>query len=163
MSEKKQENTHSTFVEMINSLALNEDTQKNALDFAEYLKANGMISGGEHGRVSYKGECLCYIHLDGEEQMPGPWTIWTDGDYISEPEGFPVDEGMKEIAWANVNPCGDCGGSCSPGKTTVIFGREFDNVCGAVMAFNNPDARVLTCVKRIMDMRKYVIDNMETA
>jgi hypothetical protein len=71
---------------------------------------------------------------------------------------------MKEIAWANVVRCGNCDDAdCNPGKTEMIFGKEFANVCrGAdnlAMIFSNPDAEALECAKKMVAMRKYVIDN----
>ena len=111
---------------------------------------NGMtpccVAAGEHGEVSLNGKTVCYLHIDGTENMPGPWTIWTEGDYSD----FPLDENMKEIAWANVSICGKCGGDCAPGSRKTILGKDFDNVCYAVMAFNNPDAKTLECVKKLL-------------
>jgi len=132
---------------------LSGDVLKNALDFVEYLKANGMVAGGEHGAVNYQGKPVCYMHLDDTTERPGPWTIWTEGDYSSEHKDVPIDENMKKIAWANVNTCASCGCDCSPGKRKVIFGKEFDNVCGAVMAFYMPNAETLECVKKLLEMR----------
>jgi len=135
---------------IIKKANLSGDTLKNALDFAVYLKENGMIAGGDHGEVSHQSKCVCYMHLDGAAEAPGPWTIWTEGDYSGEHE----DERMKEIAWAHVNFCGSCGGDCKPGMRKIIFGREFNNVCHAVMAFRDPDAEALECIKKLLEMRK---------
>jgi hypothetical protein len=140
-------------IENIINDALTGDAQKNALDFAEFLAANEMIAGGEHGEVSCKGKSVCYMHIDGAAEEPGPWTIWTEGDYSGEIEDVPMDERIKKIAWANVNICASCGGDCSPGQRKMIFGKEFDNVCNAAMAFNNPDAATLECVKKLLIMR----------
>ena len=147
------ENRTKTFEETITDL-LKGDTQKNALDFAAFLKANDMIPGGEHGQVTYKDKAVAYIHIDGEAEMPGPWTIWPEGDFSSVPAGFDFDESMIKIAWANVNVCGKCGGDCAPGSRKTIFGKDFDNICGAVLAFNNPDANTLVCVKKLLEMQK---------
>ncbi|MCL2500025.1 MAG: hypothetical protein FWE90_06765 [Defluviitaleaceae bacterium] len=92
------------------------------------------------------------MHLDGGEEEPSPWTIWSDGDYSSS--SIPMDEGMKEIAWAHINTCASCGGGCAPGQTKVIFGKSFDGVCNADMAFYRPDSEVLECVKKLLLMRK---------
>ena len=142
---------------LIDNAGLTGDTLQNALDFAAFLKANEMIAGGPHGEINYRGECLCYMHLDGAAQAPGPWTIWTEGDYSSECADVPMGEAMKQIAWAHVNPCASCGGSCSPGTRKTVFGKEFDNVCSATMAFYIPDAEALECVKKLLLMRKHAI------
>jgi len=141
--------------QMINE-ALSDDILKNALDFTEFLEKNEMkVNGSE---ISYKGKAACYMHLDGAKDYPSPWTIWTEGDYSSEYEAVPINEQMKNIAWANVNKCGDCGTKCKPGNHKVIFGKEFDNVCSADMAFYKPDAQTLECVKKLLEMRKYEIE-----
>ena len=138
------------FEDVINE-ALNGDLQKNALDFVKYLRDNEMTVAG--AKVSYKGNAMCYMHLDGEDEEPGPWTIWSEGDYSGESTDFPIDERMKEIAWEHVNICGSCG-SCKPGKRKTIFGKEFDNVCNADIAFYKPNAEELECVIKLLDMRK---------
>ena len=134
------------------------DTLENALDFLAFLRANEMNAGGEHGSVSYKGECVAYMHLDDSEQMPGPWTIWTEGDYSRERADVPMSGQMKQIAWNHVNFCTSCGCGSQPGQRKTILGREFEHVCNADMAFYLPDAQALACVKQLLTMRKNLID-----
>ncbi|MCL2593472.1 MAG: hypothetical protein FWD82_08935 [Defluviitaleaceae bacterium] len=127
-------------------------SNQSVLDFKKYLEENEMtINGAE---VSYKGKVMCYMHIGEGTEMPDPFTIWTDGDYSRELDNFKISDEMKEIAWANVNTCGSCGGNCSPGKLKTIFGKEFNNVCSADMAFYMPDAKSLECVKKLLEMRK---------
>lgn len=133
---------------------LNGDTLKNALIFAEFLEANDMTAREAYGEITYKGKSVCYMYLDKTQQMPGPWTIWTEGDYSRERVDVPIDSRTKEIAWANVNICANCGCGSQPGKRKTIFGREFDNVCNAGMAFYVPDAETIECVKKLLEMRK---------
>jgi len=140
------------------------DTLKNSLYFAKFLRVNEMIYGGEC-EIHYKSKLACYINTPNEEERT--WGIWTVGDYSNEYEGFPIDECTKEIAWENVVFCGNCDGvDCDPGKTEVIFGKEFANVCNGTdslaMRFVNPDAEAMVCVKKMVNMRKYVIDNYTT-
>ena len=135
---------------------LSGDTLKNALDFADFLEANEMVVDG--GAIKYKGSDVCYMHLDGGEDYPSPWTIWTAGNYSSEYDGFRVSEGIKEIAWENINTCGNCGAGCSPGSSKMIFGKEFDNVCSADMDFYKPSGETLDCLKKLLEMRKYEIE-----
>jgi len=132
---------------------LTGDTRKNALDFAAFLRANDMAAGGEHGEVTCKGKTIAYIHMGGEPEMPGPWTIWPEGDFSHVPEGFAFDEAMKKTAWVNVNPCGNCGGGCAPGSRKTVFGKEFDKLCGSALAFHDPDADTMECVKQLLSMR----------
>jgi len=158
MPEKNDKYMRSDFEGFVKAV-LNGDTLNTALDFAAFLRANDMTAGGEHGEISYMGKCLCYMHLDGIEQAPGPWTIWTEGDYSKEHEDVPMDERMKGIAWAHVNHCASCGGSCSPGMHKVIFGKVFENVCSADMAFHTPDTEAMECIKKLLEKRKIVLSN----
>ncbi len=137
------------------------DTLKNALDFAEFLRANEMVYNGDY-EIHYKSKLACYIDTPNDKSHM--WRVWTVGDYSNEYEGFPIDERTKEIAWANVVYCGNCDDvDCDPGKTEIIFGKEFVNVCrGAdnlAMRYKNPNAETLECMKKMVDMRKYVVDN----
>jgi len=140
---------------------LNGDVLKNALNFVDFLSANEIIQVGQH-EMYYKDECVCYMDTRNESHS---WIVWTEGDYSNEHKGFPIDERTKKIAWANVMKCGNCDGvDCSPGKTKIILGKEFENICNAdnvkmAFMFINPDAETLECVKELVIMRKYVIDN----
>jgi hypothetical protein len=40
----------------------------------------------------------------------------------------------------------------------TIFGKDFENVCGAILAFTNPDFETLKCVKKLMEMRKHALN-----
>ena len=138
------------------------DSLRNALDFAEYIKANGMTYDGEY-EIHYNGKLACYINTPSDESQM--WSIWTVGDYSKAYEEYPIDERAKAIAWANVVHCGNCDGTdCDPGKTETIFGKEFANVCrGAdsiAMRFINPDAEALECAKIMVGMRKFLLDGV---
>ena len=122
----------------------------NALDLMSFLNENNMTFADS--AVNYQDKVMCYMHIDNSSEEPGPWTIWTEGDYSND--DTTIDEDMKEVAWSSVNVCGSCGGDCSPGKTKIIFGKSFNNVCNAVMAFYCPDANTLKCVKQLLLMRK---------
>jgi len=132
--------------------SLSGDTQKNALDFTTFLESNNFtINGAE---VSYNGNVICYMHLDDGDNYPSPWTIWTEGDYSKENKNVPIDDNIKDIAWEHINYCGACGGVCNPGTQKIIFGKTFDNVCSADMAFYKPDSEALECLKKLLLMRK---------
>ena len=139
---------------------LSGDDLKNALGFAKFLNANEMVYDGEY-EIHYKDELVCYIDIPNK---PNWWTVWTVGDYSSECEGFPIDERMKEIAQSNVKKCRNCDDvDCDPGKTELIFGKEFTNVCNGTnnlaMRFVNPNAEAVECAKKMVEMTKYGIDN----
>jgi len=135
---------------------LNGSAQENALDFAAFLDSKGISLESLNDtmwRAGLGDECICYMHIDGAANMPGPWTVWPDGSYDSVPNCSTIDERTKDLAWAHVNICGSCGGACSPGMQKVIFGKQFDNVCNSVMAFCNPDAEGLKCLKELIEWK----------
>ena len=156
MSEKNIENLYAKIENSFNEI-LSGDELKNALDFVQYLKENDLIFN--EGAISYKDKAVCYMHLDSGKQYPSPWTIWTVGDYSSEHKNVPLTEHVKEIAWEHINTCDDCGAGCSPGTRKSIFGKEFNNVCSADMAFYVPNTQTLECIKKLLEMRKYTILN----
>ena len=131
---------------------LTGDLQTTALNFASFLSENNLTF--KDGAVRHQDKVICYMHLDNGEEMPSPWTIWTEGDYSSEPASAPLTQHTKETAQANVNICASCGGSCNPGQQKVIFGKTFENVCSADMAFYRPSAETLECIKHLLLMRK---------
>ena len=107
------------------------------------------FAANENGEVTRNGKVIAYTHTHD----CGTWTIWPQGDFSTAPTGF--DPAMVEIAWVNVNVCGDCGSGCVPGSRQTVFGKEFDNLCaGAVLAFSNPDAEALECVKKLLEGAK---------
>ncbi len=157
--------------EVINTV-LKGDAQQNALDFVAYLRDSEIpIEESEsYWEIRYMDECVCFIWINGSDDLPGPWTIWSAqipgtwaawGDY--EYIDFPLDERIKETAWKNVNVCGNCG-DCSNvgGIRKTVLGKEFDNLCNSTMAFTNPDAEALKCAKKMVEIRKNdILKNMQ--
>ena len=145
---------------------LKEETQKAAFHFIDFLRDNEVpIEESEnYWEVKYNGQILCYIFINGLDDLPGPWTIWSDqvpgtwaawpcethsGEYVD----FPIDEHIRETAWKNVNYCGSCGGKCSPGRNKIILGKEFEKVCNSAMSFTNPNMEALECAKKMVEIR----------
>jgi hypothetical protein len=144
---------------------LTGDAQKSALEFASYLRASEMQF--EKGRgywedklywmIKYKDEYVCFILINGSEDKNEPegLTIWSDDSGSNWFEDFPLDEHMKEVAWKNVDICGNCGGCGNPGgKRKTIFGKEFNNVCRTTLRFTNPDVEALEFLKKMVEIRK---------
>jgi hypothetical protein len=149
MAEKRR-----TMDELIIEAKLSGDTLNNATDFAKFLNDESILPDGKHGAITYNDKVICYMHVDGNKELPGPWTVWSDGDYSEDLFNYPLDEAEKEIIWANVNICGNCGAKCAPGSRKKIFGKQFDNLCGAVLAFNDPKGKTLECLKKILKSKK---------
>jgi len=132
---------------------LSGDTQKNALDFAAFLKANDIIVDENHSKVIFNGKTLAYIYMDGNAEMPGPWSVWPEGDFDAATEDYDFDEPMKKVAWEHINLCGKCGQPCAPGKNRTLFEKEFEGVCGSVMVFTDPGGDDLICLQKLLLMK----------
>ena len=128
-------------------------TQKRALEFANFLNTNGMELDENHSMIIHQGKTLAYIHMDGNAEMPGPWSVWPEGDFSTVPQDYDFDENMKEIAWEHINYCANCGGNCAPGYTKTVFGKEFEGVCGSVTVFTDPDEKAMKCLEKLLLMK----------
>jgi len=93
------------------NITLKGDSQKNALDVVAYLNTSNMIVGENHSEVSYNNVNICYLHIDGSDQVPGPWMIWSDDSAIYEHGDSALNEQTKNVALAHANVCASCGGS----------------------------------------------------
>lgn len=151
---------HEKEIEGYISETLTGTTQKSALEFASHLRVNEMeFERCQNGYwqdklywfVKYKTEYVCFILINGYKEKE--WTIWSDDSSSNCFEDFPLDENLKEIAWENVDLCGNCG-SCSGGTYKKIIGKEFDNVCGTTFRFANPNVLALEFIKKMVVIRK---------
>ncbi len=146
---------------------LKNGSKENALEFTAYLrdKEIALDESENYWEVAYKGKTLCSLWISGSDDIPGPWTIWSaqepdswaywsDNNDDSKSVYANVDEHTKEIAWANVNVCGNCGGCESPGgRRKTVLGKDFENLCNSTMQFVNPETDALTCAKKMIDIR----------
>jgi len=73
-------------------------------------------------------------------------------------EDAPIDERMKEIAWRHVD-FGHCGSDRNTAGRKIIFGKEFEPVCGSTFRFNNPSGEALECSEKMAKLRKKDILN----
>jgi len=145
---------------------LSLDDQKTALDFVDYLKNNEMEFSKDNGYwkdkiyyiIKYNTECICFIAIKDPDEKDNNWTVWShDMDSIYT-EDYPIEKGLKEIAWKHINGCGNCG-SCGDGRHKVIFGKEFDKVCGCIFRIDNPNSEDLQFMKMMVQIRKNEILN----
>jgi hypothetical protein len=143
---------------------LTGDAQKNALDFAAFLRARDMPpvrfksnywKDKCYWAVKCRDEYVGFVLINGygrvgDETEPEGWIFWSD-NYISGLfADFPLDERMKEIAFEHVD-IGTCGG----GITVKLFGKEFYPVCnGSTFRFDNPEGEALECAKKLVEIRK---------
>ena len=138
---------------------LTGDAQKNALNFVEFSRANDIsFTSNDDGQGwavgGIVGDSIGYMHIDGNEQFPGPWTLWFNSCDFGG--GDSVDGELKEIAWTHASPCGRCheGWKDCGGGNRTIFGKEFESLCHSPLMFTNPDAKTLENVKKLVVMLK---------
>ena len=144
------------------------DAQKNALEFAAYLRENKIqlereVGGYWDDKFYYDGifndKFVCFVLISNEEKTdPESWAVWSDDSGSKWFEDYPFDERLKEIAWKNVGVCGNetdtaCGGCPAiGGQAKTIFGKVFNNTCGTTFRFNNPNGIELECLKKLVDI-----------
>lgn len=143
---------------------LSFEEQKIALDFVDYLekedfdfvKDNGYWKDKIYYLVKFNSECICFIAIKDPEEPENHWTVWSDDMGSKWLEEIPTEKGIKESAWKNVDLCGACG-SCGGGRHKVIFGKEFENVCGCTFRIDNPDLEDLIFMKKMVQIKKQEI------
>ena len=142
-------------IEDIIKSTLKGESQNNALELVTHLNAGNfsITLNDEKDESGWIVDNLGFIVINGSEDFPGPWTMWMEVNNIGEHLENPIDEQIKEFAWAHVSPCGSCGGDCSPGVSTKIFGKMFENTCQSNLMFTNPDLEAVEGIKKIVDIK----------
>lgn len=135
--------------------------QQMALDFIGYLESKNLTFYKDNcdcwkDKIYYwvqLGEkCVCFIAIEDPDEPENHWTVWS-GDMGSKwLEKYPVDEKTKERAYKHVDHCGHCG-SCGGGRHKVIFGKEFNDVCGCTFRVDNPTFEDLAFLKTMVEIR----------
>ena len=156
-----------TIEEYIDRELLPEE-QKVAREFVSFLKEKNLIFYKDtcvywkdkiYYWVKYGDECICFIAIKNPEEKNNHWTVWS-ADMGSEwLESNLTDDGVKELAWKYVDHCGHCG-SCGGGRSKVIFGKEFDDVCGCTFRIDNPKEQDWKFLKTMVEIRVKEIQNI---
>jgi hypothetical protein len=127
---------------------------KNALDLIAWLRANN-ISINLRVRVSeiawnaeFKGKIVCVIYMGESNFVTGSWNIHPNHDVFTD-DSLLSDENLKEIVWANIKTCKNCS-NCGLGPPRIIFGKEFENTCGAFFGLWNPCIEEIDCAKKLI-------------
>ena len=162
-------------IESIIAEKLTGDSQKNALNFVSFLKANGISldynasetennnSAGWNGAVGgVVGNSIGYLLINGERNCPGPWTFWFNSCDFDGSET--ADSEFKEAIWAFASPCGRCSDNwekCMGSGKRTILGRVFENQCHSPLMFTDPDAKTLENMERFLLYLKPEIDAIQ--
>lgn len=146
--------------EYIDRELLSEE-RKVAKDFIYYLKEKSLVFCKDtcdywKDKVYYwvkcGDDCVCFISIKNPDEKDNHWTVWS-ADMGSEWLGNIIaDSTVKELAWKYVDYCGHCG-SCGGGRRKMIFGREFEDVCGCTFRIDNPKQEDLNFLKMMVEIR----------
>jgi len=140
------------------------DNQKNALELATYFVTAEIIAEREttgywadknYWNVSYQNKSVCNIAIN--ENQDNSWYVTGDDSDSNWFENPPLDEFEKEVLRKCVAICSDCygcGGIPNMASNKIIFGKNFYHVCPITLKFNNPDAKTISCMKKIFEIRK---------
>lgn len=139
---------------------LHSDDQKIALGFVdflcknnlEFIKDNGYWKDKIYYLIKLKDNYVCFIAIKDPDEKENRWTVWSDDMSSDFLYNYQIDEKLKERAWKHVDLCGHCG-SCGGGRHKIIFGKDFDNVCGCTFRFDNPDVNDLEVMEEIVEIR----------
>ena len=114
---------------------LNGDAKQTALDLVNFLKSKQL--------TFYKDMCDCW------KDKIYYWVKFKDEC---------VDEEIKTIAWKNIDLCGNCG-SCGGGQSKKVFGKTFDRVCGCTFRIDNPTAKDIPFLEKMVEIKVNEIRN----
>jgi hypothetical protein len=133
----------------------------NALDFVAYLRSIGMTPGEGETRFYYMGQFACIIIYDSD------WWMVCDCP-TKEHKSFPIDESVKEYAWASVKQCDKCGGADGCGHEDMgaakeIFGKRYENLCSSECHFFDPNGDDLVKLKKLMELWTHIIADKQRA
>ena len=131
-----------------------------ALEFIDFLEKNGIIFYKDNGdcwknRIyywcKYNDDCVCFISIKDPDESENLWTVWSDDMKSEWFENCDVDDSIKKLAWKHIDHCGHCG-ACGGGRHKVVFGHEFDSVCGCTFRVDNPSLEDLSFLKKIVEI-----------
>jgi len=133
------------------------EMKKRMLDFIAYLRKNKMNpapSSATSWKISYKACVVCYLRCDLDAG------IMTAQPVLGEYGQDSLSDEFKETVWENTKKEKDCHGSCRCSyKLKTVFGRAFKHNCGLHIVFTNPNASEIECLKKLLEMRRNVIQN----
>jgi len=161
------ENTKNVRLKIEDDLAaaLSGDVLKNALDYVAFLQENGMARDtGDGTAFGFAGNYVCQICINPADYKYA-WSVcmgnWDSVLCRSEYQNFPIEDRVKEFAWAHVRPCTnftskgkECGCGYQPGRHMTLFGKEFYHICHGGIEFGDLNAETLELAKRLTEVWK---------
>jgi hypothetical protein len=126
----------------------------NALDFVAFLQANEDLlaapcEGADGWNIYVKGINSAYVSFSGEKNNFD--IVLHINTYDGEE---PVDDELKEFAWAHVIICPKgCGSSTFCGSSKLnekIFEKEYERICQSPLYFPNPSCNEMKMVQKLL-------------
>jgi len=145
-------------VEDVITALLKNETQKDALEFVDYVKSFKMTpqwASANSWAVNYKSKRVCYIKVSETSTGDGRWIVRPSVEYSDSLAFYCQTEGLTDRMLKNVHYCCACG-KCAPGKPVEFFGVALQNVCCSPIdfEFHNPDAAALDCARKMIMYRR---------
>ena len=146
---------------------LSEAEQLVALDFIKFLSDHNLAFHKDNGGcwinkiyywVKLRDKCVCFIAIKDPDEPTNNWTVWSDDMSTEWLANYEAENCIKEIAWKHIDHCGHCG-SCGGGRHKIVFGKEFNDVCGCTFRVDNPNIDDLIFLKKMVEIRIDEIQN----
>ena len=152
---------------------LDEKTRQDALAFLDYCKARKISYPWSSTNTWYlqaKGKRIGIIWI-GSVKAPGQydddthWAVGVGFYELIQYDDFIIKENLQSVIANSLIYCSkhnsNCSGSCAPGYTGEIAGKQYHNLCRAMwildgktcINFKNPNAAAIERVKRIIDFK----------
>ena len=150
-------------IEDVIPLVVDDDNQKNVLDFVAWFRENKMAPGwsGVHNAwdTKCKGKTICKISLE----MDGQWYARLYLTNINKYEDRIIREELPELIINKLVYCRPCEPprKCAMRENKQLFGEEFKGLCyeftysgGLQFLFPNPDEAVINNMKILLEMER---------
>lgn len=140
---------------------LSSEEQEVAMSFVCFLRDNHLSLYKDNcaywkDKVYYwvklDNECVCFVAIKNPDEENNHWTVWSADMGSQWLEKDFVDSDIMEAAWTYVDHCRHCG-SCGGGRHKIIFGKEFDDVCGCTFRIDNPKHEDMSFLKEMVRIR----------
>lgn len=106
--------------------------------------------------LQYGRECVGFLAIRDPDEPENRWTVWSNDSPAFSADLS--DSAIKDVAFEHIDFCGHCG-SCGGGVKKMVFGRSFSPVCGCTFRVDNPTARELPFLKKMIELSRDEIRN----
>ena len=175
-------------IEEIICYCLDGNLRQSALDFASWLRENGMkitlhSSTTRGHNAKYKDKYMCLMLFESSDEWkyvknrtPDDLQYWSVNMQLwnfSKYENIIRNEGLAQLSW-KPNYCAHkkqpdkplinntCNACSVKGVDKLVFGEDFLQCCIGFPAVKNPDEAELARIKRLLVLEKEARDNIRS-